>query len=494
MDGAPGPRELWKEGSEVTVHEIGVEDMEIGSFIAFTDASYYGARMKVAGTLKGVDVQPEAIHYLLSVTGTTSEGLLKYQSGRPGATVRVHRCPGTCTGERIAEDLVHGLKMQRPSRLGAEEGWMRSLEAVDPVDPGLDELAALRARDAALAPARGDHPEAGGGKAAEDKDKRRSPSRKKEKKKEKRKSRGRSPKKKKKERHRSPSPKEKDDKAEKAKSSKRKRSSSTCSSKAARLDGRQPRLASMKDYDALYAGTGLDRKEKVRRRVLHRAKKAAKRKSKDKTSSGSGSSSSRETSDFGEEVEDTLFEGETKIQRVAQRAPGALAWQALTKMRANLLQEAGAEQIAGTLGPVATLYMRQHLQKRATGPAARELLTLAMAADLMLKARPSKALDVVLQRMKAVEAGLMGSHWSVTQRLEIGPGDLLSMTGQEELVSAQRAAHSEARTRMLASYPEGRARSGKAEGKSKDKGRDKGKGKGGKEKGKAHPKEDHQSK
>ena len=52
VDGAPGLRELWKEGGEVAVHEIGVEDMEIGSFIAFTDASYYGARMKVAGTLK----------------------------------------------------------------------------------------------------------------------------------------------------------------------------------------------------------------------------------------------------------------------------------------------------------------------------------------------------------------------------------------------------------------------------------------------------------
>ena len=212
----------------------------------------------------------------------------------------------------------------------------------------------------------------------------------------------------------------------------------------------------MKDFDALYAGTGLDRREKVRRRVLHRAKRAAKRKTKDKTSSGSGSSSSKETSDIGEEVEDTLFEGETKIQRVAQRAPGALAWQALTTMRANLLQEAGAEQVSGSLGPVAMLYMRQRLQKRATGPAARELLTLAMAVDLMLRSRPSKALDVLLQRMKAVEAGLMGSHWSVTQRLEIGPGDLLSMTGQEELVSAQRAAHTEARTRMLASYPEGR--------------------------------------
>ena len=136
LDEAPVPRELWMRGDEVAVHEIGVEDLEIGSFIAFTDASYYGAEMKVAGTLKGVDVQPEAIHYQISVTGTTSEALLKYQSGKPGACIRVHRCPNTCTGERIAEDLVHGLRMKRPSRMGGEEGWMRSLEAVDPVDPG----------------------------------------------------------------------------------------------------------------------------------------------------------------------------------------------------------------------------------------------------------------------------------------------------------------------------------------------------------------------
>ena len=98
----------------------------------------------------------------------------------------------------------------------------------------------------------------------------------------------------------------------------------------------------MKEYDALYSGTGLDRREKVRRRVLHRAKRAVRKKPKDKTSSGSKSSSSKESSDFAEEVEDTLFDGESKIQRVAQRAPGALAWQALSTMRSNLLQEAGA--------------------------------------------------------------------------------------------------------------------------------------------------------
>ena len=73
------------------------------------------------------------------------------------------------------------------------------------------------------------------------------------------------------------------------------------------------------------AGTGLDRKEKVRKRVLKRAKRAARRRSKERSKSGSDSCSSEEDSLSEEELEDALFQGESKIQRVGQRCPGALA-------------------------------------------------------------------------------------------------------------------------------------------------------------------------
>ena len=84
-------------------------------------------------------------------------------------------------------------------------------------------------------------------------------------------------------------------------------------------------------------------------------------------------------------------------------------------MRANLLH--GATRESNGVEPVAMLYLRQHLHRRASGPALRELVTLAIAVDQLLRARPSRALDTLLQRFKAVEAGLMGAHWSVAQRL-----------------------------------------------------------------------------
>ena len=165
-------------------------------------------------------------------------------------------------------------------------------------------------------------------------------------------------------------------------------------------------------------------------------------------------------------------------------------------MRANLLQEAGATKESIGMDPVAMLYLRQHLHRRASGPALRELVTLAIAVDQLLRARPSRALDTLLQRFKAVEAGLMGAHWSVAQRLELGPSENLSLTGQEELSSAQKEAYTDARTKMLAGLPDGRSRAPKGQGKSKDKDdfrkdRDKGRGKGSsKDKGKQGQKED----
>ena len=72
------------------------------------------------------------------------------------------------------------------------------------------------------------------------------------------------------------------------------------------------------------------------------------------------------------------------------------------------------------------------LQKKATGAVARELLTLCATADLLIKAKPSQALDLVLQRLKTAEATLGGSHWSVSQKLELLPPEQSSLTDAAE--------------------------------------------------------------
>ena len=229
--------------------------------------------------MQGIDVKPEATHVLLKLTGTTGEGLLlKHQTGHPGMLLRVHRCTAECTADRHADDLLHGHKARKPGVAGAEEGWLRNLE-ITPVD---DELAALRLRSRELAPgAVGSREDAG--KEVADVEKEGGSARKKDSGKKKKKKKGKSPKRKKKKSEDRGSRSPGGAKGEKAAGSKKKRKSSSLSSSASvALDGRKPRAASTKTYDALYAGTGLDRREKVRKRVLKRAKRAARRRSKEK--------------------------------------------------------------------------------------------------------------------------------------------------------------------------------------------------------------------
>ena len=70
--------------------------------------------------------------------------------------------------------------------------------------------------------------------------------------------------------------------------------------------------------------------------------------------------------------------------------PGTLACQALSQMRSVLLSEIGNEDRPGMLKACALAYFRQQVARKATGPAQRELLSIATAVDLIL--------DVLIQR------------------------------------------------------------------------------------------------
>ncbi|CAK9008995.1 Uncharacterized protein SCF082_LOCUS10105, partial [Durusdinium trenchii] len=452
--GAPGALARWTAGEEIKVSEIPIEHVGVGTMIEVTDGSYFGSPCKAAGQLQSIDVQLDAVHFRLKLTGTTNEELLKHQTGSPSQLVRVHRCPSDCAADRMGEDLLHAFKMRKLGLAHPEEGWARNLVVV----AADDELGALRSRGEALAPV--DPGREGVVEKKDDKAKKaeRSPSKRRKKDKDKKKSKR--SKKKKKESGRSVSTEGRGRKKAKEEEAKKRRRSSTSSSRSVQLTGKYPRAASTKSYDALYSGTGLDKKERIRRRVLKKAKRAARKKTKEKSSDGSDSSSDQSGSDLEAEAEDTLFEGETKVQRIAQR---------------------------GSLEPIALMYMRQHLVKKANGPALREILTLSIAVDQLLNSRPARALDTLLQRLKSVEAGLNGAHWSVAQKLEVGPTENLMLTAQEELSSAQKEAYTDARTKMLAGLSEGRPKGyAKGSSKSKDdgrrdrdrpKGKDSGKGK-----------------
>ena len=248
VGGAPGPRELWRAGQLLKASDIPVDELAKGIEVIAEEVSYFGAPGRVAGVITGLEVERDATHVLLRATGTDSETLLRQCSGHPKGVLRLHLCPEGCAGDRVSENLVHGLKHDRAH---------------------------------------------GGDRKASKESHRGSKDKKKEKK------RGRSPKKKKKEkrsRDRSRSRRKKA-KEERPKKEVVEKDSSSSSSSGIRLDGRRLRGASVKSPQALFAGTGLGFKDKVRRRVARRAKRLVRRKKTD----GSGSTGSRSSSGSKEE-------------------------------------------------------------------------------------------------------------------------------------------------------------------------------------------------
>ena len=162
--------------------------------------------------------------------------------------------------------------------------------------------------------------------------------------------------------------------------------------------------------------------------------------------------------------EGVYLEG-SKARLVSERYPGALACELLTSMRSSLITELGEEDMPGKIKPLCVAYYRQHLQRRASGPMARELLTLASAIDAIVRGKISGGLDILCQRLKATEMVCTGSHWTVAQKVEVLPNDSATLIKRPELSNAQKEAYAESKVKFLASQPEGRRGKGKGDGK-----------------------------
>jgi len=72
----------------------------------------------------------------------------------------------------------------------------------------------------------------------------------------------------------------------------------------------------------------------------------------------------------------------------------------------------------------------------------RQLRTLATAVDLLCKGKVLQAMDILVQRMKALEMSVTDGGWANAQWLELLPRAVVSMTGEGE---QQLAAHEEER-------------------------------------------------
>lgn len=441
----------WKKGEEMTLRDVNPMEMGSGQRMVVTKGSYFGHPAKIAGVVEKLEIEKGELHLWVRLQGTDSEEVLKANGLHPNQPFQVHCCPADCGLLESGDLYIHAEKGYLLKDDVVREDWMTNLEGVHPAPvDGLDELAGLRARgEAVKEPLRAEaRPE------KVDKGERSSSGS----------SRKKKAKKKKKEKKRK---KDQEDKKEK---------------KEEKHDGRSPVSSSLKKLKVLYEGTGMDPKEKVRRRLARHARRyIAKKKDKSSSSSktsASGSSSVEET----DAPPDGLFGETSKARGVHEKYPGVLFAESLKNMADNLLTVQGEDTMGDTLRPVALMYYRQELMRKCSAPVARELVNLSTALDHLARGRVAHAGDVLAQRLKAMESSLNGAHWSVSQKLEVAHPESSSIARRLELHNAQRETHLENRTKYLSSLGGGPKREERPEvkGKGKEKGP---KGKDGKGRG-----------
>eukprot|EP00438_Fugacium_kawagutii_P006828 Skav227026 [mRNA] locus=scaffold456:236256:249187:+ [translate_table: standard] len=448
------PLDRWLRGETVILSEIGLEQLSKGTKVVIEEGSYFLHPCQFSGIVQGLEIREGEATFEMLLLGTQSESILRKQSGQPSAVFRVHRCPAGCSQDSVGDFVLHAMKGRLMKRPEEEEGWTTNLEKVERVEVP-DDMATLRAREAALALSGGEHK-----KEKEAKEKKKEKKEKKQKKKKKKKKEG----------------KQREEKAKSTKEKEKEEESSSSSDHSLKTGGKA-KAASTKSGEALYEGTGLDPRERVRSKVARLARRFVKKGHKESSSQeGTGSSSSSEA----EEGEaEHIFSQTNKVRAVAEKFPGVLTSQALAIMRESLIQEQGMIDEGTGVRPAALAYFKQKLARSCSGPAHRELYTLATAVDHLVRNRPSAAADVLIQRMKSTEATVVGgSHWTVAQKMEVLPSETNVVAGMEELTHARRETYQEAKTKALAAQPEGRPKTGKGGLKGKDQREDSIKGRG----------------
>lgn len=424
--------EGWRAGQEVVGVDVHPSEWREGDLFVCKEAMYYLRECQIAGKIAQVELRAGEVYLIITLQGTTSEALLKLHSGQPELKYQLHLCQEGCNQQEVSDQLIHARKIRKVLDTEKEEGWVCNLQKVAPLDDR-DDLQHLRARQ------REDGGPLGNGGGA--------PGTKKKK------------------------IKKKEDKSQEAESS--------STGEEVKMDGSNSRLAAKKDMSTLFRGTGLDPRERVRRKVARRARKSIKKRgAKDNSSKSSNSSSSTEDSP-GNVQEETVFEQASKVRQIASGYPGTLASQALMQMRAVLFSELGSPDQPGLLKPCALAYYRQQVSRKSqSGPAQREMLSIATSIDLLMGGNVAGAMDIMVQRFKSCESVQSGCHWTVALKLEVVPPENAMLTPLQEMHSAQRDVFEESKLRWLAAQPDGRSSMGKSSGKTKSEGKDGGKGGG----------------
>lgn len=412
----------WSRGEELLSTEFAPGLFGSGSWLKSTQATYFEAPCEFAGKVDKVVLEDNGAELVLTLTGTSTEELLKYASGIHPPVIRAHLCGAGCDQKRSNQDLVH---LSRFKQVVGDQPktWEENLKE-DDVNRELRRKQEEWERRQERPGQEGE--ERSVSRAREDKKK----------------------------------------KIEKTKAKKERRE---------RLKKIGGKAVAKKHPQDLFGGTGLDPDAKIRRRVKKKAKRKLK---KSKTSSSSSSQSSSSSSSVDGSL--GLLEDRNKVQRLAEVAPGVLTEESLQYMKGYVLQASGSTWAMDTeaLPPIASQYVGSFIAPRSSGGILREAVSLAHCLDLLLLGRA----DALNQRLKSLELTIAGQPWATSQKIEVVPQLEASMASRAELQVAQKEARLDGQTKgQTASWEKGK---GKTKTKDKDKGREKGKGGKNKEEGK----------
>ena len=352
-----------KELAAVQLRGLGL--IELG------DAHYYEGHVKVSGFIMGLGRDEDFLEF--RVTGTQTERLVELLSDPMKRTMQLHICQADCSWQPTGEDILHasGYWIVGDQKLP----WHTLLEERPKQVGEVDELARLRAL----------HEERQAGAVRE----KPSPS------------------------EASETKKKKEKKKKKSRGKEKKTGKGHGGRKEEDEDGESEQLErGQKPLSALYSNTCLDPDVEVRSKLLKRAKRFGGKDSKKKKQSSSedGSDSSMSSESDLEEYGEGLFEERRKALRLTQRYPGSLTTQTVMNMKESLLTQSGTlySQDRKALPPIFSRYFRSEMQQLCSPSMSQELLTLCQGADLLLRGHPARALDLLAQRVKALEQQIHG--------------------------------------------------------------------------------------
>lgn len=287
---AEGPQERYQRGDSVVGVEVAPGGFSRGDWLVAEEGIYFQKKVQAAGKVEREEIEGGEREVVVSLTGTSSEELLRFATAHRPCLVRWHLCTTECDQLRENPNLLHIRKLKKVAATSPKTWENNLIEEGD--TPALREEEEQWRREK---------------EAEEKKRKKRSTSS----------SRSRSRRKKKK----------------KKKKEVRVGQGEGTAPVRMKLGGK---TTAKKSLEALFLGTGLDPDPKNRKRLLRKVKQKLK---KAKDSSSSSSSTSSEDSS---EVQEGLLQDRSKVHRIASMAPGVLAAQGIGNMQQYLVRVTGS--------------------------------------------------------------------------------------------------------------------------------------------------------